>query len=132
MKLTDRQRDKAEQVRGILDVQQFVDCFLHFDLTDSIGRILEGAERLIQPDEMARQFNLAWNAYASIWNGELNAVCQNAVGDKALWERVKKHPNGREAVSGILDRILAVHGEIVPSMKIEVDVSDILVDCQIE
>lgn len=132
MKLTDPQRNRAERVREILNVQTFTDPFPPFDLTDALGMILEGTETLVEPDEMGQRFNAAWKAYAAIWGMEHNTACQQAVGDDELWDRVKQHPNGREVVAAILSRIHAVQGAIVPGMEVEVDVGDILVDHQIE
>ena len=132
MKLTDEQRDRAERVREILNIQDFSDPFPAFDFTDALGAIIEGSETLANPQEMSGRFNAAWQAYAGIWGVELNRACQKAVGDEALWKRVKDAPNGQDAVAAILTRIQAVHGEIVPGMNIEIDVGDILVDHQIE
>lgn len=132
MGITDAQRVKAEKLRELVDVQGFSDVFMAFDFIDAIAVILDGVENLTGPQDMAQLFNAAWHSYAAVTGSEHGAAILAAVGgDVALWNRIKEHPKGREAVSEILTRIQAVHGHVKPRMEVDVNVSDILLDHQI-
>lgn len=126
MKLTSEQTRLAEEVRKIMDWGKFADPFPAYDLADTIAVILDGVNSLAPGEDMGERFNAAWAAYMAIWKMEHDAAIVSAIGDQMLWDRVKRHPNGREALIDILTRIQEAHGRITPGLEVEVDVSDIL------
>ena len=106
--------------------------FPPFDFVDALAVVVDGANKLVDSDEMATRFTAAWHAYASVFTTEHGRIVEGVVGDAALWQRIRAHPDGREAVAEIIERIHAVHGEIVPGMDVELDVTDILTGHQIQ
>lgn len=127
--LTERQIELAIAIREVTKTPTNDSWGAFTDLTRAVAQIVEGAESLIHPTEMQKRFARAWESHAKMWLGEHDRIIRDCLGgSQKEFDRVRSHPNGGTAIRRILSRVKEVYGELTPGMKVDVNVSDILID----
>ncbi len=126
--LTARQLDIAVALREVIktpDTEAWGACT---DFTRAVSVMFEGVEGLIHPVKMQKRFALAWEAYVAVWSSEHNRILRDCLGGQKEFDRVKSHPNGKNALGRILLRVVETHGHLTSGMVVDVEVADILSD----
>lgn len=103
------------------------------DCISAIATIIEGVESLTHPQEMQKRLQQVWQSCAEAWRVEHERIILECLGGTEEVQLVKSHPNGKNAIGRILERVREIHGgRIMPGMDMDdVEVGDILSDEQI-
>ena len=68
-----------------------------------------------------------WATFLKLWSKENQRIILETMdGDEALLDQVRGHPNGREILNRILERVKQQKGEATGVVASDVDISDIL------
>lgn len=126
--MTDRQAEIASGLREIAKTPDTEDAWGPFvDFTQAMATMIEGVESMATPKEMEKRFSRAWAAAAKVFVVSHQRIVRDCLGGQPELDRVINHPDARNIMARIVDRVREVHGELTPGMTVDdVDVADIL------
>lgn len=127
-KLTDRQAEIAIAVREVAKTPDNESWGAFVDFTRAIAAMIEGAESLAHPLDMQKRNRVVWEAYSKMWLQAHDQIVKDCLGSQREFDRVKSHPEGKDAIARILSRVKEVHGELTPGMEVNVNVGDIIAE----
>jgi len=132
MKLTAEQQEKAIALRRLFNSEPPTaeEAWASYvDFTRAMAQMIDGIDSLINPCGMQQVFGTAWKSFAKLWGSEQQRLVLEAIGgDESLLEQVREHPQGRQVLRRILDRVKETKGTLSFGLSAtDVDVADILV-----
>jgi len=129
MKLTIEQQEKAIGLRQLLKSEPSeIGWEAYLDFTRAVAKMLDGLDTFVRPLEMKEAMDQAWNNFVNVWRGENERLILESIGDPALLDQVKNHPNCNKICRQILDRVRtqAAKSTGLGMTATNVDVTDIL------
>lgn len=128
MRLTDEQIEKVVALRELLRSNPSEEQWEHYiDFTRCLAQLLDVLDNQSSPKKVKVILDKIWATFLKLWSKENQRIILETMdGDEALLDQVRGHPNGREILNRILERVKQQKGEATGVVASDVDISDIL------